>query len=389
MALALACASPGPARGGLWDLRLPAALEAWRPRLEADLEATRAAFEAAAARWPAAPREGPLVLEVLGRDRLLRETGTLDPTPRARPAEGRAWLPVPPLDALAPPLPPPPATWRRSLRHEAAHLLAASRPALETAPRWFQEGLAEALAGGASAAAWRRAARGGGTAASVLESLEASPSELRLAAGAALVLALLRKDSGLRPWEAVQAEAASLEAGLPPEPEGPPACLLRGRDADPPGPGRPLVLGAWPGEPVELELRRPWDGRAWEPALEVAGPGPSEGGLRLEGEAGPSWILRLDARGRWSAGRPPGPLRPGVEPPRFRLRLEDGEGLLLEELGSGRRQRFPGLRPPLHVIFWLREGALRARAPGGTLPAGGEASILPAAWIPSSSTPPR
>jgi len=278
----------------------------------------------------------------------------------------------------------------QTFRHEAAHLLSLDRPGLRAAPRWFQEGFAEGLAGnlpapwnleglGAALLARAKEHAPGESSRPLLEILASLPGEARLDAWRALVQQLLKESpEEARPWE----PAAHWNAGdwnpVPPAgllagPAG-----LRGREFDPPGPEHGMLLAAYPGEIVSAVWNPHWDGHgALAFTIQVGRTGLAEGGLILSGPGTRRLRLRFNKYEGLAAyledrdtvdSRPLSQSRPDAEPgtpQRVRLRVEAGR-LLVE--GPGFRRGFPleeGIfSPPFRLEFLVRDGALRVAGPG-------------------------
>ncbi|MFQ5748563.1 MAG: hypothetical protein ACE5H3_03795, partial [Planctomycetota bacterium] len=150
-----ACANAPPASSdaGRWRLRLPTRLDRWQRPLLEELGRVEEAFRMRASRWPAGDCGGAFTILVASDPREaagVSQRMGLSGDPRGahtHPRSRLAVLPLPRADALLLAAPLPPATWMQTFRHEAAHLLSLDRPGLRAAPRWFQEGFAEGLAG--------------------------------------------------------------------------------------------------------------------------------------------------------------------------------------------------------------------------------------------------
>jgi hypothetical protein len=362
-------------------LVLPPRYEHWRPGLEAELATMTAEYFALRARWSEEPPvrgEPPVLLlaaDGLAAAALYAELGLAgDPAvPRTFPAERLAVVPLMRDDALLAALPAPPATLRHTLRHEAVHLLSLDDAPLRAAPDWFQEGLAEAWCSASPLTpvsnAWPHAfqphRRWSGT-------WEEAPAEVRYASWAEQVRAALATETD-PPWTGLAPAFPTFAAS-----DGP--ALLRGRDADWSADGGRLLLAAPAGEQVDLELAHAWDGTApLRLELQLGRTGQPEAGLLLLGApadalAAPRVRLRYGLAGGLALyGEEAGlPARvealelPAGEPRPGRKRMMSlerrGESLVLRAEGFRRQVNLAalGLRFPLHLRMYVRDGAFRA-----------------------------
>jgi hypothetical protein len=362
-------------------LVLPPRYEHWRAGLEAELATMAVEYRELRARWseePAARGEPPVLLlaaDGLAAAALYAELGLAgDPAvPRTFPDARLAVVPLMRDDALLAALPGPPATLRHTLRHEAVHLLSLDDATLRAAPDWFQEGLAEAWCSASplapASAAWPHASqphrRWSGA-------WEEAPAEVRYAAWAERVRVALAAEVR-PPWADPAPDFASFTAS-----DGP--ALLRGRDADWSADGSRLLLAAPAGEQVDLELAHAWDGASpLRLELQLGRTGQPEAGLLLLGAPGdalaaPRVRLRYGLAGglalygeeaghpaRFEAVEPPaGEPRPGRASTMTLERRDDS--LVLRAEGFRRQVDLAafGLRFPLHLRMYVRDGAFRA-----------------------------
>ncbi len=339
-------------------LELPARYAHWHPALAARLAAATPALQADLARWPEVPGPVPRLRVCASPAEAALLLQALDPAadprvPRTFPARAFALVPLPRDDALLAALADPPDTFVHSVLHEAAHLRAAARPALDAAPLWFQEGLAEAHSGAPPGA--------------VVGPEQAS--EARLARWRARAESALRADAGPAPWQsAVEPSAAATEAEL--------AAGIRGRDAHA-DPARGLWFAAsLPEQVVEVDLPPLAPGAALRLSLQVGSSGEPDGGLRLRPAAGPALRLRCDAAGGLAAWEED-PARPwrsdsgdraaitGPPPARTFVLEHHGDELAIRA-ADGFVRRFPlaaGARAyPVALTLYVRDGACAARA---------------------------
>ena len=156
MLLALAaCASPADPRAQEssplpdgWRLELPEGYESWRMPLETRLAEVLAQCTPLLARWPQdAPPLGRVlrVVTPLAAQELYAQQGWEGnpQVPRTFPGQALSVVPLPREDRLLRNPRGLPQTWLHDLSHEAMHLACVGRTALDEAPLWFVEGLAE------------------------------------------------------------------------------------------------------------------------------------------------------------------------------------------------------------------------------------------------------
>ena len=312
-----AVATPAASQRAGWRLELPAGLESWRPALTRELAAVERAHAALAGRWEEQPAANARTLVVVQdaatAATLVREAGLGAADARVARTGPGARLAVVPLarwDVLLVAWPQPPQTLRATFRHEAAHLLALDRAGLAAAPRWFQEGLAEAAArldefrldttapaARALAASLAAVPPEPGAAAAWLEAL---PAEARLEGQRRLVLACLGQHAaGTEPWLAAAAlPPTALAAGASPATAGRPEAF--GRDADLAADGA-MLLASPPDREVSAAPWRLAAGETLALTVEVGNTGVPAAGLLLHGPAGRRVRVRIDRAGRVGA----------------------------------------------------------------------------------------
>lgn len=289
---AAALAPPAPI-----TIELPASAETWRPSLESDARELAQLLDHTLARWPRATEAiaaEPLRLVVLANPQLAEQWCELAGlpgdarVPRTHPRQRLAVVPMVREDRLLTQRDHPPRTLRETLRHEMVHLLVLDRPGLAEAPLWFQEGLAEAWVSlreiehidansHALGACWASqlelalphgvqsdSAEIQGQPPSAHAAIAGLPSELRYTGWAALVLQLLKNESGPRPWEAAAADPSlqDFRAEFATHLRGPVGIRLPqplGRELDFVPGGHSVLLAASDGETVGLRARS-WHG---------------------------------------------------------------------------------------------------------------------------------
>ena len=393
LSIALAACSSEPTYADLptpgeFRLVLPEGCEHWRPRLIAELADLQVAFERSCP-WPAQRNDASLQLlvaadpttaaEFMGQMRLSGDPAVA----RTFPERRVALVPLPRRDALLWDRPAPPQTWLATFRHEAVHLLSLDRPGLRDAPLWFQEGFAEWLAVDAEASPFwsldglaARLLQERDVGAPLLATLDELPSEARLEAWSKLVDHSFAASRGDAPWLAVASWRVSHYLNL--YPAGGSRDLLpdrlpyRGREFDPPGRQRSLMLASYPGESVTAIFLEDW--LADSPldfTIQVGRSGMPEAGLLLRGRGDQRLRIRFGRYGGLGAYlEPKGEVTfRGVEGVRAgapigapqSLRLEERAGRLVVS-SSDHRESFPLhhglLAPPFTLEFYVRDGAL-------------------------------
>ncbi|MDA1113629.1 MAG: hypothetical protein O3A95_04935 [Planctomycetota bacterium] len=306
------CASPGshPTTGVDDDtnsavlplqLDLPPRFEAWRKPLLQEWATMNQRFPAVAARWPRdSALELPKFRVVVPENseaayafyRIAGLEG--DPSvPRTFPGLGLAVVPLPRNDALLADLSLPMKTWMHGFRHECAHLLSLDRPGLRAAPGWFQEGFAEL---------WCPSNAGESGALTELSqawpywgnmhlwwsTAKDAPVEAQYTYSAGLVAMALATDAGPSPWPNLQRDQWASHAELQ-------FTGLRGRHADWDVAAGRYLLATRPGQHVDLDLPKLWDGRQpLQLHMQIGrSPGKSEAGLVLFGSGVSETRIRL------------------------------------------------------------------------------------------------
>jgi hypothetical protein len=293
----------------LIQISLPGRYESWRPALQADVEALEDSTSELWQRWPlptdfTRPDLQLVVVSSPVAAQLYAEGLELPgdaAVPRTHPSQRLALVPLPRDDRILAEMSSPPRTWRETVRHELIHLLLIDRPGLELAPKWFHEGLAEAMVS-LQAKSWPRADQTalGSTWAHILRQklatlkgeadlqqvLVGESAEIRYAAWAALVMHLLRSEAGPTPWMSAQANPTLAEfLQTLPEDYGRQVVWPRprGREADFAAGGKEVILAGLPGQVVALQAGY-WQGR--QPlkfAMRVGRTGRAQAGVLLRG----------------------------------------------------------------------------------------------------------
>ena len=405
--LPLSAPAPMGAANHGFRLMLPPRMEGWRETLDSDLETLTVRFrEGANARWPI--EDGGKEREIPARPLTLRVAsgpeeaagvaaewglGGDPAVPRTHPAERLALMPLPRDEVLLAELVEPPWTFRRTLRHEAAHLLSLDRPGLRAAPSWFQEGFAEAwtdLSGGAPIRPDLWPGLEGVSLSRVkgdkpfLQELGGQAAEVRLDGWRLLAVAALGEDPGPNPWKSVEDwTAAQVDQAWFPQTffHGEPSLFGRdlafGLDEE----GRPwLVLAALPGRTTVVKIPLDLGSGPFTLEARVGRTGAGNAGLDLPGKPGARILFdRLGGVSAFLQGQtPPAPTgrMPGTE------QLGKIQSLVLKRslqgglmvLHGGTTHEIPGA--PLgkgHGTerFWVRDGALKIVLPAGhPVPAG-------------------
>ncbi len=307
-----ACAHPGLEEGplvaqvGRIQVQLPPELASWTPAIHQAIAKTEQEWHALS-RWPVQAVSYPSLRLHVFRDPQAAAVYFLERGFSGDPAVARTFLqarlasvPLPRADNALIQRRHPPATWLQTLRHEIAHLLALDSRTLGQAPLWFQEGLAESLAGTLpppwSESGWARFC------------LEGHRAEDSLAK----VVSTLDADTRLQVWR-LQVEWALTQSGRTPwlglenwtvrdwlqmtslHPSSWP--LVAGRDFDPPSTTQPMLLAAYPGRSVVVTVREAWNGDALRLRARLGLSGRPEAGIFLRGAGNSGVRSRLGRRG--------------------------------------------------------------------------------------------
>ncbi|MDP6128100.1 MAG: hypothetical protein QGH77_00700, partial [Planctomycetota bacterium] len=390
-----ACSSPKmqpPAlEGALNDsgiqLDLPSACQHWQSTLIRELNQVRSEWEnlrtwRSSGKISSEPLELRVCLDEYAAGRLMLSKG-LKGSPRVArtyPASRLAIVPLPRRDLLLLNRARPPLTWLRTFRHEAAHLLSLDDSKLRESPLWFQEGIAEALAGDRNdpwfdAGLWRKGLTEERLEQGVGQLWEDLPAEGLLQARQALVSTLLKK-GGEAPWEFAANWTIRdflQNAGFSWPVKRIVLVRQRGREFDPPDSENPLLLATFPGQTCTAILEPIWEGRPLQFGVKLGASGASEGGLLVSGigekrlrvrfgrTGGVGLHQEMGPGGGFQALGPPAPTLARKE---RELNLEiKGDRLWVEVDGKAHSFSLEeSFRAPFQIEAWTHDTAMTVRS---------------------------
>jgi hypothetical protein len=270
-------------------------------------------------------------------------------------------------------------TWLQTFRHEAAHLLSLDDSNFRSSPVWFQEGVAESLAGERtdpwySQDLWRDGLHEKDLGQPVTELWEGLSAEGLLQARQLVAESAIRV-GGATPWQ--QAGDWTIQdflnsAGLPAAKKRINLMTQLGREFDPPSEASSSFLATYPGQTCTAVVEPLWGGGSRQWGIRLGSSGSAEGGLLVSGEGPNQLRLRFGRTGGFGAQMEtkgavgfqplgsPTPARAGKE--RQVKLVVQGNQLLVEM--ENLRESFSlddKFRPPFRVEAWAHDSAMSVK----------------------------